>query len=566
MSTIGIDFGSRFCRLAYMPAGSPHAEELGPPISPWQALGNAPTYPYMVIKSTLRPVETLIQVFQMLRREAESRLNQPVEACAVGIPVDSGNQYREQLRSAVTRAGFTSVNLISEPAALVYSQYDRIQAKRPILIYLLGESALTLSIYDIEANNLIEVASRRSEQISGKALTRRLAERLMEKLAEGPVQGPSVNLWLAEAERLKINLSTSGEERVMLPPASLSPRWRQAGSAPVISRQWFEEGAQELLKQSLPLCEELLASVKLKPEDMGDLWLEGGSQAIPLLRRSLADWFGRGPILLSDFAIACGCARQAARLAGLAKPREASPAAPPARIAEAINEVKPVIHLPAPQAREEKTSGALLPITAIWQAGEQRLANGDFEGALKELEQADVLLKKQRGVIFYRAGQAAEDKALQPSALFDLLENAANYYRRAVDMDADNDTYKQARQRVEEYIKHQRAREKYQNGRRFEHQKKWYEATENYRSAYLNDPSQDEYRHCVARGLMMQANERLQMIGKELAKKGRRDNFAKWVEEIHKLMREARKIAPDDTIVNEGEASIRKALQQLGRQ
>jgi tetratricopeptide (TPR) repeat protein len=556
MTAIGIDFGSTRCQLAYQPAGRSGAQKLSA-VSSWEGLGSKEdTFPYLVIKSTLQPASAVTKLFRYLQREAESKLNQPVSACMVSVPAHSSMLYRDQLLKAVSDAGFGTVKLISEPAALAFSQVGHFPDRSPVLMYLLGASALTISVYQMEAGILKEVASKRSETISGSALTNLFAVNLIKCCMDRHVDETSINHWRAEAERLKITLTTAGEAQVSADFLAMTAR----KNIPALSlqRRDFETAARPLFQKSLDLCDELLRTAKLRVNDLGDLWLQGRSQSIPLLSHMLADWFGRGPVLIDEYAIAAGCARQAAVFTAAVVESESADLPPvpgKAMIAE-VND---------PQQFSSPARDSDLKISSIWLESERCLATGDFERALKSLEAADMLLRKQRGNILYQQGLEFEQKGTLPGAEFSLLEQASASLKRAVDMDQDRQEYKQARQRVDDLIKHQHAREKYQQGRKFLDQKKWYEAIQNFRAAVDDDPTQAKYRHDLAAAIIYQAESKLAEVHKEWNQKGRKESTSKKIADIDQLLREARKIGAESGFQNivEGAAIIHKALRNI---
>lgn len=556
MTAIGIDFGSTYCQLAYLPAGSSGAHKLNA-VSSWLAFGSKEdTFPYLVIKSTLQPASAVTKLFGYLRREAELKLNQPVSACVVSVPIHSSMLYRDQLLKVVIDAGFGTVKLISEPAALAFSQRGQFPERSPVLMYLIGESALTISIYQMEAGILKEVASKRNETISGDVLTNLFADYLIKRCMERRIDEGSINLWRAEAERIKIILSRASEAKMSADFLTMGVR----KNAPAMSlqRRDFEEAAHPLFLQSLDLCDELLRTAKLSVKDLGDLWLQGRSQSIPLLGRMLGDWFGRGPVLMDAYAIATGCARQAATFAAaavesvLADPLHA----PGIAMITEVNDPKRFNSSAGDP--DHKIASALLE-------SERCLATGDFESALKALEAADMLLRQQRGKIFYQQGLALEEKGTLPGAAFSLLEQAFAYLKRAVDMNGDCPEYKQARQRVEDLIRHERSRMKYQQGRSFLDQKKWYDAIQNFRAATEDDPTQPKYRHDLAVALIYQAESKLTEVVKESKQKGRKESITKKIADIDQLIREARKIGVESGFQNivEGAAYIYKVLRNI---
>jgi molecular chaperone DnaK (HSP70) len=85
-----------------------------------------------------------------------------------------------------------------------------------------------------------------------------------------------------------------------------------------VSRAEFERMAGALVDRSLERCRMALADAKLKPGKIDAVVLVGGSTRVPLVRRRVAELFGREPLcsLDPDQVVALGAAVQAGVLMG----------------------------------------------------------------------------------------------------------------------------------------------------------------------------------------------------------------------------------------------------------
>jgi molecular chaperone DnaK len=119
------------------------------------------------------------------------------------------------------------------------------------------------------------------------------------------------------AERAKRELSFTMESDINLPfISSLS-----GGSKHItmkISRRRLEDLTGDLVKKTIPLIEQALADAHLEPPDIQEIILVGGQTRMPLLRQTIADFFGRKSRedINPDEIVAMGAAVQSAILKG----------------------------------------------------------------------------------------------------------------------------------------------------------------------------------------------------------------------------------------------------------
>src|SRR5262249_7342214 len=85
-----------------------------------------------------------------------------------------------------------------------------------------------------------------------------------------------------------------------------------------LTRQTLEKMAEPLVARSLKRCELALADAKLAAKEVGAVVLVGGATRMPLVRRRVAELFGREPLcsLNPDEVVALGAAVQAGVLMG----------------------------------------------------------------------------------------------------------------------------------------------------------------------------------------------------------------------------------------------------------
>ena len=119
------------------------------------------------------------------------------------------------------------------------------------------------------------------------------------------------------AEKAKIELSSSLETEINLPFITAD----QNGPKHLlikISRSKFEQIIDAKIKSSLEPCKNALNDAGLKPTDINEVILVGGSTRIPLVQKTVNDFFGKEPHkgINPDEVVALGAAIQGAVLSG----------------------------------------------------------------------------------------------------------------------------------------------------------------------------------------------------------------------------------------------------------
>jgi molecular chaperone DnaK len=119
------------------------------------------------------------------------------------------------------------------------------------------------------------------------------------------------------AERSKRELSFTLESDINLPFISSTG----VGSNHInekLTRRGLEELTADLVKKTIPLIEQALGDARLEPDAVQEILLVGGQTRMPLIRKTIADFFRRQPRedINPDEIVAMGAAVQSAILKG----------------------------------------------------------------------------------------------------------------------------------------------------------------------------------------------------------------------------------------------------------
>ncbi len=242
----------------------------------------------------------------MILGEVRQRAGNPTKA-VITVPAYFDDAQRQATRDAGRIAGLDVLRIVNEPtaAALAYG-LDKANGGT-IAVYDLGGGTFDCSILSL-ADGVFKVLSTNGDtHLGGDDFDRAILDLVSQEL--GVVPDAELLQHLREAaERAKIALSTeeATELRIDLPARGIA--YRRA-----FTRAEFEAMIAPFIDRSLAKCHSALRDAKLKPADIGEVVLVGGSTRIPYVRRRVEAFFGRKPHtdLNPDEVVALGAAVQA---------------------------------------------------------------------------------------------------------------------------------------------------------------------------------------------------------------------------------------------------------------
>ncbi|HEX2686087.1 MAG TPA: Hsp70 family protein [Kofleriaceae bacterium] len=257
-----------------------------------------------------------------LKHAAERQLGTLIKDAVITVPANFTDGQRQATKEAGRLAGLEVLRLINEPtaAALAYGfGRDRDQV---IAVFDFGGGTFDASILRIHDEIFEVLASEGDFFLGGDDLDRVLADQLagectrVLRVDPRPSAAMMMKLMMG-AEAIKMHLSdhtaAEGEiEGLELPDGSI-------GQLPfALTRDQFEEMIGDHVQRTIDVTEHVLASAGIDPALVSDVLCVGGSTRIPMVRRRLAELFGREPNIAinPDEVVAQGAAIQAGSLIG----------------------------------------------------------------------------------------------------------------------------------------------------------------------------------------------------------------------------------------------------------
>jgi Fe-S protein assembly chaperone HscA len=268
------------------------------------------------------PSEISAYILRQLKRNAERFFGAEVKKAVITVPAYFNDAQRQATRDAGRMAGLDVLRLVNEPTAAALA-YGLDRAKEGIIaVYDFGGGTFDISILKLNDGIFEVIATNGDTHLGGDDIDNLLlAVALDEILHEHGVnlrQQPDAIQALRKAViEAKITLSTEPVAKldIELPEGDRYQR--------EIPREVYEQLIQPILARTAAPCRQAIADAGIKPEQIEEVVLVGGSTRIPSVRKLVDEIFelsarGKKPHteLNPDEVVALGAAVQASILAG----------------------------------------------------------------------------------------------------------------------------------------------------------------------------------------------------------------------------------------------------------
>jgi molecular chaperone DnaK len=271
------------------------------------------------------PPEISAMILQKMRQTAEDYLGHKVEKAVVTVPAYFNDAQRQATKDAGKIAGLDVLRIINEPtaAALAYG-LDR-KKEEKIAVFDLGGGTYDISVLEL-AEGVFEVKSTNGDtHLGGDDFDDRVIRWLVDEFKKDQGIDLSKDAMalqrLKEAgEKAKMELSTTTQTEINLPFITAD----QSGPKHLnvsLTRAKFEQLVDDLIRRTLPPMEQALKDAGLKPSEIDEVILVGGSTRIPKVQEIVKGFFGKDPHkgVNPDEVVAIGAAIQGGVLAGEVK-------------------------------------------------------------------------------------------------------------------------------------------------------------------------------------------------------------------------------------------------------
>ena len=252
------------------------------------------------------PEEISAFVLRKLKADAERALGMEVTRAVVTVPAYFNDAQRAATKRAGELAGLTVERIVNEPtaAALAYG-LDKLRDRSKIAVFDLGGGTFDISILELNQGVFQVLATNGNTRLGGDDIDAALIADCGLRIADWQKRDVVI--------AAKHRLSNEESVEIQLPFAAGGENLNYR-----LARADLERIATPIIERTRPHCLRVLADAKLAPGDLDEVILVGGQTRMPLVRRLVAEVFGREPNLSQnpDEAVALGATIQAGILSG----------------------------------------------------------------------------------------------------------------------------------------------------------------------------------------------------------------------------------------------------------
>ena len=267
------------------------------------------------------PPEISALILRELKSWAEEYLGEPVDRAVITVPAYFNDAQRQATRDAGRLARLEVLRLVNEPtaAALAYGLHEKQRGR--VAVYDFGGGTFdisTLKLISTGEGDIYQVLSTSGDtHLGGDDI-----DNLLQGIARDEIraefgldlaQHPEAVQELRKALiRAKHDLSSADATFVKFPLPSGDFYVRE------IRRAEFEKWVEPIIARTMAPVKQALADAALSASEMDEVVLVGGSTRVPLVRRTVEEFFGLRPHseLNPDEVVALGAAVQADILEG----------------------------------------------------------------------------------------------------------------------------------------------------------------------------------------------------------------------------------------------------------
>ena len=265
----------------------------------------------------MTPPELSAVILVEIKKRAESFFGEPVKRAVITVPAYFNDSQRQATKDAGRMADLEVLRIINEPTAACLAYGLQKRRNGIIAVYDFGGGTFDISILKVKEGIFEVLSTNGNTHLGGDDLDQRLMELVLEEIRaqSGPdfmKQPESVQRVRLAVEQAKRELSEKEEAEIAI---SLKDDviYRRT-----LNRVELEGRVQDLIGQTIEPCRRALSDARLTPKDIDEVVLVGGSSRMPLVRRTVHEFFGKEPHsdLNPDEVVAMGAAVQADILSG----------------------------------------------------------------------------------------------------------------------------------------------------------------------------------------------------------------------------------------------------------
>ncbi len=232
-----------------------------------------------------------------VRTVAEQFLGGSAAETVISVPAYYNDNQRAAVKLAGDLAGLEVARIVNEPtaAALAYGFNRGFDQK--VLVFDLGGGTFDVSVLEVQGNVFQVVATGGDTFLGGVDFDDRIINHVLEAfqrehridLAEDPVVLQRIR---NASEAAKMDLSLLSNVVVSLPYVT-TKKGKPIDLRVPLSRDDLDALTKDLVDRTFSICDEVLASKNLGPQDINEIILVGGQTRMPRVQERITGHFGK---------------------------------------------------------------------------------------------------------------------------------------------------------------------------------------------------------------------------------------------------------------------------------